>query len=107
MAVVFTAVIGESCLHENASGMTWSFPGMCLTWNLYIMDFNLTFMSLGLGRSAKLCFVPNIASNGLWSMQSVRFLMPDYRTYCRKIQSAILFYSTLGSGHQSMNSVSG
>ena len=90
MTVVFTAVIGESCLRENASGMTWSFPGICLTWNLYIMDFNLTFMSLGLGRSAKLCFVPNIASNGLWSMHSVRFLMPRIKNlhFSRPVMTA-------------------
>ena len=70
--------------------MTWSFPGMCLTWNLYIMDFNLTFMSLGLGRSSKFCLVPSIASRGLWSMQSMRFLIPRIKNlhFSRPVMTA-------------------
>ena len=58
-------LMGESCLLENVSGMTWSFPGMCFTLNLYIIDFSFTFMILGFGISAKFCLSPRIASNGL------------------------------------------
>ena len=68
--------MGESCLLENASGITWSFPGTYLALNLYIIDFNLTFMILGLGMSSKFCLSLRIASRGLWSMHRIRSFKP-------------------------------
>ena len=68
--------MGESGLLEKVSGVTLSLPGTCLTLNLYIIDFNLKFIILGLGMSTRFCLLPNIANNGLWSTQRMRFLRP-------------------------------
>ena len=56
--------------------MTWSLPGTYFALNLYIMDFNFTFMILGLGMSSKFCLSLRIASSGLWSMHRIRSSKP-------------------------------
>ena len=42
-------LMGESCLLEKVSGMTWSLPGIWHSLYLNINDFSLKFRSLGFG----------------------------------------------------------
>ena len=63
--VVLVCAMGESCLLENVSGVTCSFPGICLTLNLYIIDLSLKFIILGLGMAASSCLLLRIERRSL------------------------------------------
>ena len=67
--------LGESDLRDKQSGITWSLPGIYVGVKVYIADFSLQFISLGLGMVMYSC-LPSRPINGLWSRHSVKSFIP-------------------------------